>query len=141
MFLIGSIFIFRREGGRITLIKSMLSSLPTYFLSLFPIPMVAANRLEKLQRNFFWGSGGEDYKFHLVNWAIVCSPNSSGGLDLRRLPPYNKALLGKWLWHFGSDRDNLWRLVVLDKYGSEVGGWSNMEVHGSLWCELMKAYQ
>ena len=40
------------KGGRVTLIKSTLSNLPTYFLSLFPIPTVVANRIEKLQRNF-----------------------------------------------------------------------------------------
>ncbi len=40
------------KGGRLTLIKSTLSSLPTYFLSLFPIPKGVAHRLEKIQRNF-----------------------------------------------------------------------------------------
>ena len=35
------------KGGRITLIKSTLSGLPTYFLSLFPIPTSVAHRLEK----------------------------------------------------------------------------------------------
>jgi len=40
------------NGGRLTLIKSTLSNLPTYYLSLFPIPIGVANRLEKLQRDF-----------------------------------------------------------------------------------------
>ena len=40
------------KGGRVTLIKSTLSNLPTYFLSLFPIPATMANQIEKLQRNF-----------------------------------------------------------------------------------------
>ena len=31
------------KGGRVTLIKSTLSNLPTYFLSLFPIVAVVAN--------------------------------------------------------------------------------------------------
>jgi hypothetical protein len=37
-------------GGRITLIKSTISNLPTYFMSLFPLPAGVANRIEKLQR-------------------------------------------------------------------------------------------
>ena len=36
------------KGGRVTLIKSTLSNLPIYFLSLFPIPTSVANQIEKL---------------------------------------------------------------------------------------------
>ena len=35
--------LFLSKGGRVTLIKSTLSKLPTYFLSLFPIPASVAN--------------------------------------------------------------------------------------------------
>jgi hypothetical protein len=37
------------KGGRVTLIKSALSNLPTYFMSLFSLPVGVANRLKKLQ--------------------------------------------------------------------------------------------
>ena len=40
--------------GRLMLLKSTLSNLPTYYLSLFTIPTHVANRIEKLQRNFLW---------------------------------------------------------------------------------------
>jgi len=36
------------KGGRLTLLKFVLSSLPTYFLSLFTIPKFVADRLEKI---------------------------------------------------------------------------------------------
>jgi hypothetical protein len=39
-------------------IKSTLSNLPTYFLSLFPIPASVANRIEKLRRDFLRGGIG-----------------------------------------------------------------------------------
>ena len=54
------------KGGRVTLIKSTLSNLPTYFLSLYPIPASVANRIKKLQRNFLWDSLGDDPKIYLV---------------------------------------------------------------------------
>jgi hypothetical protein len=40
------------KDGRSTLIKSTLSNLPTYFMSLFPLPTSDANRIEKLQNDF-----------------------------------------------------------------------------------------
>ena len=52
--------LYSSKGGRVTLIKSTLSNLPTYFLSLFPIPASVANQIETLQRNFLWGSFGDD---------------------------------------------------------------------------------
>ena len=30
-------------------------------------------RLEKIQRDFLWGGGNLENKFHLVNWNTVCS--------------------------------------------------------------------
>jgi hypothetical protein len=38
--------------GRVVLIKSTLSNLPTYLLSLFPIPADVAKRIEKIQQDF-----------------------------------------------------------------------------------------
>jgi len=37
------------KGGRTNLIKDMLSSIPTYFMSLFMISTLVANKLEKFQ--------------------------------------------------------------------------------------------
>ena len=39
-------------GGQITLIKSILSSIPIYFLSYFKCPKSVMQRIEKIQRNF-----------------------------------------------------------------------------------------
>jgi hypothetical protein len=58
---------FLSKGSRVTLIKSTLSNLPTYFLSLFSIPSNVASRIEKLHRDFLWGGLGEVFKYHLVS--------------------------------------------------------------------------
>ena len=85
------------KGGRLTLLKSTLSGLPTYYLSLFTIPVAVADRLERVQRNFLWGSSDECFKHSLVAWENVCSPLEAGGLGVKNLVHFNLALLGKWL--------------------------------------------
>ena len=55
------------KGGRLTLIRSTLSCLPIYFLSLFKMSVSVDIRLEKIQREFLWGGGSLEKKPHLVN--------------------------------------------------------------------------
>jgi hypothetical protein len=61
------------KGDKVNLIKSTLSNLPTYFMSLFPLPTSVANCIEKLQHDFLWDELGKEFKYHLVNWSEVCS--------------------------------------------------------------------
>ena len=83
------------KGGRLTLLKSTLSSLPTYFLSLFTVPKAVAVRMESIQRNFLWRSSDESFKYPLVDWENVCLPVELGGLGIRSVASFNQALLGK----------------------------------------------
>ena len=113
--LAGSKKMYLSKDGRLTLLKSTLFSLPTYFFSLFTIPMHVANKIERLQRDFLW----RDSKTHLVGWDKVCASLENGGLGVRKLATFNKALLGKCLWRFGVEETRLWRRVVALKFGEE----------------------
>ena len=126
------------KGGRLTLLKSTLSSLPTYFLSLFTIPISVAHRIEKLQRYFLWGGMGEEFKHHLVDWDKVCTPKEKGGFGVRSMTLFNKALLGKWLWRFGLEEHQLWRRVLVAKYGVDLGGWRTSCIRGPYGCGVWK---
>ncbi len=89
------------KGGCLTLLKSTLSNLPTFYLSLFTIPCSVDKRIEQIQRNFLWGWTAKASKHPLVKWDTVCSPIAQGGLGVHKLVMFNHALLGKWLWRFG----------------------------------------
>ncbi|KAJ9677832.1 hypothetical protein PVL29_022672 [Vitis rotundifolia] len=130
------------KGGRITLIKSTLASMPLYQLSLFRMPKIVARRLEKLQRDFLWGGGSLERKAHLVSWERVCVSKEKGGLGLRKLVFLNKALLGKWVWRFAHAKEEMWKRVLVAKYGQEEFGWRTKKANGAfgvgLWKEIMK---
>ena len=130
------------KGGRVTLIKSTLGSMPIYQMSIFRMPKVVARRIEKVQRDFLWGGGHMEGKTHLVNWEVVCTDKTRGGLGIRKLALLNKALLGKWIWRFASDKDNLWKQVIKMKYGQEDFGWKTKKARGAVgvgvWKEIWK---
>ena len=92
-----------------------------------------ANKIERLQRDFLWG------KLHLVGWDKVCAPLQNGGLGVRKLTTFNKALLGKWLWRFGIEETRLWRRVIALKFGEEWGGWTSKLGRGVHGCGLWRS--
>jgi hypothetical protein len=122
----------------VTLIHSTLSSIPSYYLSLFPIPVSVAKKLERLQREFLWSGMGDETKFHLVNWHRICTPIKASGLEVRNVINFNHALLGKWIWRFSQERDALWRSAIEVKYGSVRGGWCSLLVTGPLGVSVWK---
>uniref|UniRef100_A0A2N9FB34 Alpha-N-acetylglucosaminidase tim-barrel domain-containing protein n=2 Tax=Fagus sylvatica TaxID=28930 RepID=A0A2N9FB34_FAGSY len=85
-----------------------------------------------------WGGTDGGLKHCLVKWDTICSPIADGGLGVRKLVPFNRALLGKWLWRFGEEGDRLWKRVLIARYGAVCGGWSTGLVRGSHGCGLWK---
>lgn len=57
--------------------------------------------------------------FVILGWDKVCAPLKNGGLGVRKLTTFDKALLGKWLWWYGIEETRLWRRVVALKFGEE----------------------
>ncbi|KAA0034017.1 LINE-1 retrotransposable element ORF2 protein [Cucumis melo var. makuwa] len=95
------------KGGRLTLIKSTLSSLPIYQLSVFQAPSSTYKNIEKLWRNFLWKGSCGSKGSHVINWSIVTKPKEEDGLGISRLQITNQALLSKWLWRYYSEPNSL----------------------------------
>ena len=79
-----------------TLIQSMLTSIPIYFFSFFRVPNRVVDKLVSLQRKFLWGDGYEQNKIAWIKWETVCLSKEKGGLGLKDINTFNLALLGKW---------------------------------------------
>lgn len=82
-------------SARMILVKSVLSSLPTYLFSLFKAPKNVIKKLTSLQLNFMWGGDGESRKISWVSWDTICRDKVNGGLGVRKLEDFNVAMLGK----------------------------------------------
>ncbi|KAE8696464.1 hypothetical protein F3Y22_tig00110670pilonHSYRG00065 [Hibiscus syriacus] len=109
--------------GRIVLINSVLSSLPLYYMSLYSVPKTVLWKIDKIRRDFLWGSYGSGRKMSRINWGKMCKPKKKGGAGIIDLGAKNKALLAKWGWRFANEKDALWRSVISFKYGSDKLPW------------------
>ena len=58
---------FLLKSGSLTLIKAALTSIPTYYKSVFKMSIGVAHKIEKLQNNFFWGDGIVRKRIHMID--------------------------------------------------------------------------
>ncbi|KAF5760166.1 putative RNA-directed DNA polymerase [Helianthus annuus] len=105
-------------GGRITLVSSVLNALPTYYFSLYKAPLGVIKKLEKLRRDFLWGSNPEQEKMKWVAWKSMMTPKDLGGMGFGSLRAVNLAMLSKWWWRFKVERDSLWKKVVWEVHNN-----------------------
>lgn len=61
-------------------------------------------------------------------WDKVTLPKEQGGLGFARLDIVNEALLAKWWWRFGNEKEALWRRVLDSKYGYSNKNWIPLPV-------------
>jgi hypothetical protein len=91
------------------LLNSSLSSIPTYFLSVFAPKKWFIKRVNKIRRGFLW-KGSEDANggHCLVNWKKVQRPKKLGGLGVLDLELFSRALRQRWLWLQWTDPGRPW---------------------------------
>nr|GEW60008.1 RNA-directed DNA polymerase, eukaryota [Tanacetum cinerariifolium] len=81
-------------GGRLSLLKSVLTSILLYHMSIFKVPMGVLNYLESIRRKLFYGVDGLDRKLAWIGWNMVLTSikndaifGNKGALDTHKLIP------------------------------------------------------
>ncbi|CAN1758488.1 Putative ribonuclease H protein At1g65750 [Linum perenne] len=103
-------------AGRVTLATSVLNSLPCFIMQTAFLPVSLCDKIDRIIRNFIWGTEGGVRRVHNVNWETVCKPKHLGGLGLRSARDLNKAFLMKLVWNLITRPDELWAKVLITKY-------------------------
>ncbi|XP_021975130.1 uncharacterized protein LOC110870243 [Helianthus annuus] len=99
-------------AGRLTLPKSVLGSLPSYFLSLFAAPKCIIYKLEKIRRDFLWGKSASGNKMRWLRWDFIIKSIKARGMGLGSIHSFNKAMLSKWWWRFKDNPNQTWAEVI-----------------------------
>ncbi|GKB06175.1 RNA-directed DNA polymerase, eukaryota, reverse transcriptase zinc-binding domain protein [Tanacetum coccineum] len=126
-------------GGRLTLLKSVLGSMPIYHMSIFKVPMKILQRMESIRSHFFNGSDPLAKKPTWVKWTNVLASKEKGGLGISSLYALNRALMFKWVWRFLSQNSSLWANVIKSIHGDHGKIGKQVKVsYPSIWLDIVK---
>ncbi|KAE8783586.1 retrotransposon unclassified [Hordeum vulgare] len=96
--------------GRLVYINSVVTATATFFLTSFPPDKWFIKKMDKMRRNFMWCAENETMgRRSLVNWTRVCSPKRFGGLGVKNIECFNRALRLRWEWFKWDDEDRPWK--------------------------------
>ena len=114
------------RGGRLVLVKTVLSTIPTYFMSAFRMPAGVQRCLEGAMRSFLWRGADSARGGALVAWSSVCRPFSDGELNIRHLLHANSALLCKSVVQVLQPSDDMISCLLREAYGATLdwGEWA-----------------
>lgn len=113
------------RGGRLQLVKSVLSSLHIYHMSCFNLPQWVLKRIDKIRREFMWGrSSGDKSSFSWINWISVCMPTGYGGMGVAFMQLRNIVMVFRLWWKLYEHANLLWADMVhaLKRLGGVTDG-------------------
>ncbi|XP_073129192.1 uncharacterized protein [Henckelia pumila] len=106
-------------GSRMTLIRSVLLSIPIYLCQVIQPPLAVLEKLERIFNAFLWGSRPLEKKWHWARWSRACLPVKEGGLGFRRLKDIVDSFSMK-LWFRFRQGSSLWARFISRKYCRNV---------------------
>ncbi|GKB01746.1 RNA-directed DNA polymerase, eukaryota, reverse transcriptase zinc-binding domain protein [Tanacetum coccineum] len=125
-------------GGRLTLLKLVLGSMPNYNMSMFKVPSQVLKRMEAIRCHFFNGAETHEKKMCWVKWSRVLASKDKGGMGVSSYFALNRALMFKWVWRFLNDGKSLWTRFIKVMYGRDGNlGTVAKRPHPSAWLDIV----
>nr|GEU61658.1 hypothetical protein [Tanacetum cinerariifolium] len=124
-------------AGRLQLIHSVISSLHVYWASMFVLPSGVLLDIEQRMRGFLWCQGKMRKGKSKVAWEVVCLPKKEGGLGVKRLNIFNKALMSSYIWKLLIRKDSIRLRPLIRKFiWYKLGNGQSVSFWYDNWCSL-----
>ncbi|XP_059629720.1 uncharacterized protein LOC132272631 [Cornus florida] len=111
-------------AGKLELIKAVITPIFQYWCFIFDIPMAVINQIQKMCRDYLWGSKEHAKKLHLLKWAMITRTKEEGGLGIRKLIDIQVASKCVLVWDFLTSKDRLWISWFKHKYTPNCNYWA-----------------
>ncbi|XP_049368158.1 uncharacterized protein LOC125833012 [Solanum verrucosum] len=94
-------------GGRVTLVKHVLQSIPIHTMAAISPPKTTIKYLKNIRADFFWGMDKERKKYHWASWETLSYPCDEGAKYCQRANPVAK----KW----DTGQSLVWKYLLKNK--------------------------
>lgn len=103
-------------GGKLTLLKACLASIPIYLMSVIKLPKWAIESINSQMAHFFWNDHEGGTKYHLANWSMMAQKKEYGGMGIPDLHNLNMCLLASWIGRYHLNQEAIWKSLIDHKY-------------------------
>ncbi|CAA7018071.1 unnamed protein product [Microthlaspi erraticum] len=103
-------------AGKLVMLKSVLSAMPTYTMSCFKLPQSLCKRIQSALTRFWWDSSPENKRLGWVALNKMAKPKFLGGLGFKDINMFNDALLAKLSWRILNKPECLLARILKGKY-------------------------
>ncbi|XP_022568759.2 uncharacterized protein LOC111211768 [Brassica napus] len=107
---------FLSTAGKMTMLTSVLSPIPSHAMSCFQLPISLCKRIQSALTRFWWDTNMGNKKMAWIAWSKLVQLKESGGLNFRDIQSFNEAFLAKLSWRLINRPDSLLGRVLFGKY-------------------------
>jgi hypothetical protein len=80
-------------AGRTTLVKSILTRIAIYYITVLNIPLEVLMKIDSIRRAFLWTASDKVAEGKCkINWKTMCKPKEYGGLEILNLAKFASTL-------------------------------------------------
>ncbi|XP_018458811.1 uncharacterized mitochondrial protein AtMg00310-like [Raphanus sativus] len=118
-------------AGKLVMLKSVLSAMPSHTMSCFKLPMSVVKRIQSVLTQFWWDSKPEEMRMAWISWDTLTKTKGDGRLGIRDIECFNDAMLGKLSWRLLTKPQSLLARILNGKYYADN---SFLEVQAASGC-------
>jgi hypothetical protein len=115
------------HAGRLQYIKSVLASIPIYYMSTVLFSKTFIERINTIIRRFWWTGVQEEQESSPIayrSWDDICKPTEQGGLGIRDLETVNKSLIIHSAWNVATRKNPFLADILKAKYYPNDSFWT-----------------
>jgi hypothetical protein len=116
------------HAGRLQYIKSVLSSIPVYYMSTVLFSKTFIQKINTIIKRFWWAGIQEEQSTTPIayrSWDDICKTKEQGGLGIRDMELINKSLLIQSAWNVATNKNPFLSAIVKAKYYPNNTFWTS----------------